>query len=624
MRGSVIRHFFQNTFLANDPGFERLGAAARSVAVTVGAAITLFGFHLHLDMPFNAFMLGVMLALQINMFIRDETRHERLGTAMYGFAAAVLAVILVSAFDAVTLLKQWMFLPVVFFVFYLQRYGLRAKTVSMMFGWIYLFGAYYQANFSQLGWYLLAFFVAFGAFFLIRFFVWRDDRRRGWKFYYKALFVNIARLLSETCKGRPGKRRELQLCSIALEDRLYRFGHHEAISDVQDLRLETERLATKLTDSGGEHPACGRMESVTEKLRKYPFHGFGLTAGTAPELERLEKALMAVTASIPQKARRRMRHETPKISERNVKMLEKDRIDPHLRKAIQATLAVGITLSITLSISTTHWLWGILASLFVFMGTESTGHVFDKGWKRVSGTVFGIIAGLLLARLLTGFPLLEFSVILVGVFFMVYYHTVNFTMSTFAATTSIGLVYTVSDILHMELMELRLIETLVGATAGFFTARMVLGTQTQTLVRAGSADLLRAIRKAINREYDDDVLAVFEVDRQLRSLENQVNPLISSVNFIHRKRVSRRMLLFDLAVHFTKRTLRVSRTESEVSKQLYELINRHLEVLLEMFEDRNDSPYVSGPPDFPIDSAEERILSYLEKSLRDIIDEFRR
>lgn len=620
----MITRILQNVFLAPDPGLERLGTALRSLVVTLGAAAALFGIYNNTAMPLTAFLLGIILALQVNMFIRDETRRERLGTAMYALAAAVLAITAVAALGSVPLLKQWMLLPVVFGVFYVQRYGLRAKTVGWMFGWMYLFGAYYDAELAQLPWYWLAFLVSFGAFFLIRFFVWRDDRRRGWRYYYQALFVHIARLLVDACKGKQGKRRDLQLCSIAVEDRLYRFGHHEAVSTVQNLRVETERLAASLTKSGGGDLTCKEVRALSDKIRRYPFKGLGLQGEPPRAYVRLERALLAVVESTPTRARKRTRHSTPKLSEPNVRLLEKGRIDPHARKAIQATLAVGLTLLVTLSISTTHWLWGILAALFVFMGTESTGHVFDKGLQRVSGTIFGVVAGLVLARLLAGTPALEAAAILAGVFFLVYFHTVNYTWSTFAAIISIGLIYNISDLPHLELMELRLAETAIGAAAGFFTARLVLGTHTRALVRAGSADLLRAIRKAVNRDNGDAVLAVFEVDRQLRNLVNQVNPLLRSVNFIHRRRVARRMTLFDLAVHFTKRSLRTPRTESPIAAELCALIDRHLEILLEMFEDRHHSPYVTEPPTFPIETGEERALAYLEKSLRDLIDEYRK
>ena len=620
----LITRIIQNVFLAPDPGLERLGSASRSLIVTLGAATALFGIYKNTDMPLTAFLLGIILALQVNMFIRDETRRERLGTAMYALAVSVVAITAVAALGSVPLLKQWMLLPVVFGVFYVQRYGQRAKTVGWMFGWMYLFGAYYNVTLPQLPWYWLAFLVSFGTFFLIRFFVWRDDRRRGWRYYYQALFVHIARLMVDACKGKPGKRRDLQLCSIAVEDRLYRFGHHEAVSTIQNLRVETERLTASLTKSGGGDLTCEEVRGLSDNIRRYPFRGLGLGDEPPKAYVRLELALLAAVESAPAKARRRTRHSTPKLSEYNVKLLQKGRVDPHTRKAIQATLAVGITLFITLSISTTHWLWGILAALFVFMGTESTGHVFDKGLQRVSGTIFGVVGGLVLARLLAGTPALEAVAVLTGVFFLVYFHTVNYTLSTFAAIISIGLIYNISDLPHLELMELRLAETAIGASAGFFTARLVLGTHTRNLVRAGSADLLRAIRNAVKRENGDAVLAVFEVDRQLRNLVNQVNPLLRSVNFIHRKRVARRMTLFDLAVHFTKRSLRTARTSSATAAGLCAVIDRHLEILLEMFEDRHDSPYITEPPGFPIETGEERALAYLEKSLRDLIDEFRR
>lgn len=619
-----MTRWFQNTVVAPDPGFERLGAAGRSLAVLLSSAAALFFIHFRSGMPISALILGITMALQLNLLIRDETRAERLRTAAFAFGAALIAAPVAVSLHHYVVSGRWLFPLVVFAVFYIHRFGLRAKTAGLMFGWMYLFTTYFEVTPDQILWVAVAFAVAFAAFFLVRFLLWRDDRLRGLRPYFQSLFVNAAIFLEEACEGKDRHRHHLQMSAVAVEDRLYRLGLTEAVSAVQNLRIETERLTSALLQKRYPEVGPDEVRAMARRLRSYPIPDLHLPQHFPRRYARFATAIQQVQAH---DTGRRWREGAPvsKKSTSPQKKLERPIVDSHTRRAIQGGLAMLVTLAITYAISPVYWHWGALASLIVFVGTESTGHVFSRGFQRVSGTVFGIVAGLFLSRVFVSFPAIEGTAIVLCVFFMVYLRQVNYTLSTFAVITAVALIYDMADLPGLEMMEVRLVQTGIGAAVGYASARFVLGTHTRKLVQARSAEVLRFVRYALCEKKVNTFADILEMDRKFQDLSDQVEPMLQILNFIHHKRVRRRLAMFDMVVHFAKRSIRTEATDSQTAKMLRERVAQHIDYLVALFDDETPPDSVTLlRGDIETKTPHELALAHLEKSLRDMVEEYTR
>lgn len=90
------------------------------------------------------------------------------------------------------------------------------------------------------------------------------------------------------------------------------------------------------------------------------------------------------------------------------------------RQAFQATVACGIALGVGQVLSEARWYWAVGAAWWIFVNTASRGETLVRGFRRVLGTVTGIVAGLLVAIPLHGAPVPTAALVAVCVFGIFY------------------------------------------------------------------------------------------------------------------------------------------------------------------------------------------------------------
>ncbi|WP_031113661.1 FUSC family protein, partial [Streptomyces sp. NRRL S-146] len=115
---------------------------------------------------------------------------------------------------------------------------------------------------------------------------------------------------------------------------------------------------------------------------------------------------------------------------------------PTTRAAVQ--VAVGSSLAIVGGelLSTQRWYWAVLTCWIVFINTSSTGEILVKGYRRLLGTVFGVVAGIALAGLVGNHTWTAFALVLVLIFAMFYSAPLSYTLMSFFVTAMLGLLYT--------------------------------------------------------------------------------------------------------------------------------------------------------------------------------------
>ncbi|WP_324787177.1 FUSC family protein [Streptomyces sp. H51] len=206
---------------------------------------------------------------------------------------------------------------------------------------------------------------------------------------------------------------------------------------------------------------------------------------------------------------------------------------PTTRAAVQ--VAVGSSLAIAGGefLSGQRWYWAVLTCWIVFINTASTGEILVKGYRRLVGTVLGVVAGLLLAGLVGHHTWTAFALVLVCVFAVFYTAPLSYTLMSFFVTAALGLLYTLLHTYSLSVLVLRVEETALGAACGIIAAAFVLPVHTDRRTNELLVTTLERLAEVTGSAVDQlsggppaDLLdQARELDRALADLRAATQPL---------------------------------------------------------------------------------------------------
>ncbi|GHH30816.1 FUSC family protein [Streptomyces rubradiris] len=224
---------------------------------------------------------------------------------------------------------------------------------------------------------------------------------------------------------------------------------------------------------------------------------------------------------------------------------------PTTRAALQ--VAVGSSLAIAGGelLSSQRWYWAVLTCWIVFLNTASTGEILVKGYRRLLGTVLGVVAGIGLAGLVGHHTWLAFGLVLVFIFAMFYSAPLSYTLMSFFVTAMLGLLYTLLNTYSAEVLVLRIEETALGAACGVFAAAVVLPVHTDrrtnellVAVLDRLADVTRgAVDQLSGGTGGDLVERARELDQALADLRAATQPLTHPITPLRSRRDSVRYVV---------------------------------------------------------------------------------
>ncbi|MEU6704990.1 FUSC family protein [Streptomyces wuyuanensis] len=212
---------------------------------------------------------------------------------------------------------------------------------------------------------------------------------------------------------------------------------------------------------------------------------------------------------------------------------------PATRAAFQ--VAAGSALAIVCGelISPERWYWAVLACWMVFFNTASTGEIMVKGYRRVLGTLAGVVVGLGAAAFAGGDPWLAFVLVMACVFGMAFTAPWSYAVGTFFVTLMLGSLYSLLHTYTTGVLVVRIEETVLGVVCGVLAALVVLPIGTgaradrylhETLLRLG--DAVRGLHARLTaREAGHGAGAgeclelARELDESLERLRASVTPL---------------------------------------------------------------------------------------------------
>ncbi|MEU3522081.1 FUSC family protein [Streptomyces sp. NPDC006654] len=224
---------------------------------------------------------------------------------------------------------------------------------------------------------------------------------------------------------------------------------------------------------------------------------------------------------------------------------------PTTRAAVQ--VAVGSSLAIVGGefLSAQRWYWAVLTCWIVFINTASTGEILVKGYRRLLGTVLGVVAGIGLAGLVGHHTWTAFGLVLLFVFAMFYSAPLSYTLMSFFVTAMLGLLYTLLNTYSLDVLVLRVEETALGAVCGVIAAAVVLPVHTghrtdellaQTLDRL--ADVTRAAAEQLSGAPPVDLVEkARDLDQALADLRAATEPLTHPIAPLRSRRDTARYVV---------------------------------------------------------------------------------
>ncbi|MGW7575939.1 FUSC family protein [Streptomyces sp. NPDC054765] len=224
---------------------------------------------------------------------------------------------------------------------------------------------------------------------------------------------------------------------------------------------------------------------------------------------------------------------------------------PTTRAAFQ--VAVGSTLAIIGGefLSSQRWYWAVLTCWVVFLNTASTGEILVKGYRRLVGTVLGVIAGVALAGLVGNHTWTAFALVLLCIFGMFFTAPLSYALMSFFVTAMLGLLYTLLDTYSLSVLVLRIEETALGAACGIIAAVVVLPVHTDRRTDELLGTVLVRLRDVVSAAVEQlsggpavDLLGkARDLDTALDDLRASTQPLMHPITPLRVRRQTARYLV---------------------------------------------------------------------------------
>ncbi|KRA23018.1 hypothetical protein ASD65_00215 [Microbacterium sp. Root61] len=168
-----------------------------------------------------------------------------------------------------------------------------------------------------------------------------------------------------------------------------------------------------------------------------------------------------------------------------------------LRRAVQAALSTGLALWVGSLISTSYQYWAVMPAHQVL--GETDGETYRKGTQRILATVAGATVGFGLAITVGSNPAVLLPALALTFFASTYFRAVSAPLSTFWQTMMFAMLYEYLGKLDTETIELRILETVVGAVIALVVAALILPTRTRTRLNTDTMRLVRTVKDVTER-----------------------------------------------------------------------------------------------------------------------------
>lgn len=520
-----------DALIVADPDRSRLRLGARATLTAALNAVLLF----RLAEPFGLAraipLLGVVIGMMSSNLVRDpEPRAQHVTHSLMpipALAGVASATVLAGSPPWAALV----FLVIIFFAIYVRRYGQRATALGMLGFLSYFDALFFHAPASGLGWMALSIVIGIGVAFFVRAVVIPESPRlvlrRTLQAYPRALRLVVQSLARASAEGRRSvlahvprvreRLRRLSELSLAIDVNLQQgpeAWERELRLSVLDLEIAAARLARCTRRALLGAPAGSRArEQITDALR-----------GLARELVRTPPQGEPKPSTPCSPARcATIEIDTSELlcTLQRMRSLAFTRADapsvaPSAQGSARATAAaaapssssgpststrialqgvVGCALAMLLGhrVSDYGWYWAVVTAFVVFNQVQTSSDTFMRAWQRVVGTVTGVIAGILLAHAAAHHHDIELALVFTCIFLGFYMLRVSYAWMVFWISALLAVLYSLLGRPTTGLLELRVLETLIGALAGALASAVIFPTRKAARVKSLCAALLERV-----------------------------------------------------------------------------------------------------------------------------------
>ncbi|PXA90614.1 hypothetical protein DMC25_07490 [Caulobacter sp. D4A] len=516
--------------LANDPALSRLRMAGRVTLTVIASVACLALIHgAGLALPTIAYGLAIILSIEGGIAVRDRLPSDQLKTRLIGGGVSLVCVGLAAALEDYRYISDPMFLVVIACATVGRVYGQRGFAVGMFAFTSYFMGAYLKPSLADLPLAVIGPAIAVVTGHLVRTYLLPDDWRRDLLQSLVAIQGRVGDILMKLAVLSSGAtvsdsdRRELRQLEERLKDVvlmaegfLPRTGdgtidpEDEAVTGLTmkifDMHLSAESAIVLSFEALPPfmlvHALIEGEQDMAEKIAASPaVAGDDRVAESARALIWLQKARVALAESIEEGRRDRFRSIPEAAAAPAQARIDFSLKNPVMRSAVQITVASGLAMVFGLMLSRDRWFWAVLTAFLIFTNTKSRGDAAIRALQRSVGTLLGIATGLVLATLIGGYPLLAAPLALLSIFLGFYCLQISYAAMTFFISIVLCLIYGMTGVLTLDLLQLRIEETLIGALAGTVVAFLVFPASTRSTLDLalgrwfdGLRELLSAVR----------------------------------------------------------------------------------------------------------------------------------
>lgn len=607
-------HQVRDWLAANDPAFSRLRQGSRvTLTIAISFAI-LFVIHLVIvPLPTVAYALGILLSIQGGLTVKDTLPSQQLVTRLLGCVASVAVVSVAALLVGHRYLTDLAFLAIIFAAGWGRAIGVRWNAVGMFAFMSYFMGAYFQPSIGEMPLVALGTIVSAFVAHFVRTLLLPDDWRR-----------DLLRAL-ESVRGRVNQIL-IELAADVTDGRLSD-SERKALAQSEERLKEAVLMAESFVPSRTDEAAGVDTPNAEVAMRLFDVH---LAAESVIVLSQESLPSFALVHAVIDHDAALLRRETdgyemledkdkvetiravlwlreardglddliqrgrgtgfralePSLSAAKPTRLPKLSLhDPATRSALQITLATSIAMVLGLMLSRERWFWAVLTAFLVFNNTTSRGDTALRALQRSIGTVLGIAFGMLLAVLVAGHTAVAITLSVASIFLAFYFLQVSYGTMTFFITITLCLVYGMTGALTLDVLELRIGETIIGALTGTLVAFFVFPARTRGVLDSALLKWFDALRSLLNAAFGNGPgLEIIELSQKLdaayRDVATAARPLGSSWYIVSRAGHIRQTLAIFMACTYWARVfaknVAFSRDDQsgEIRKNLEENLKR--------------------------------------------------
>ncbi len=414
------------------------------------------------------------------------------------------------------------FVAVAVLAVWLQRFGPRGVALGMLAFISYFIGLFLRLTPDQIPWAALSIAIGTGSGALVRFLALRDRPDREVPRMLRAVRARAERAAEaavraagvpepEDPRRRRLRRRLLDLSETAAvvdaqleeDDAGYGAGADRLRQRVFDATLAVEELgdtAVRHGSDGRQHPVVSQAlaafadDAPQRSLAVLRDAASETDGALVPELTRIAEALADVRppdASAAPEAEPAADGPPGAAGEAPADDAPSSR--ETLRKPLQVAVAMAVAIILGELVSSQRWYWAVIGAFVVFTRADTAGQSLVRAWQRILGTTLGAAAGIALGSVVGGHAPVEVGVLVVAAFTAMYVMPISHTLAMFSITTMLAVLFGLLGTFSDGLLELRVLETLIGGTVGGLAATLILPIRTGDKAREATDTALSAL-----------------------------------------------------------------------------------------------------------------------------------